>query len=412
MKHTFLRHCHKTLSRIYIDFSSSLKMLFRGGGSLFWMLAFPVILMLVFGAIYSNNIQYELAIQNRDESNTSIAFIQAINSTNAFKVHTVKPSEDADAYIKSNQISSMLIIPKGFGEQVQQNVAANTEPSTALRVDPTATGSATQNVFDSGQGPRASANNTTVAPAMLILKINQASLYGPGVSGVVNGVAKSFYSELTESGQLINVTNQQVYPSHFKFVDFFVPTTVSLAILTTGVLGTVAMNTQYRNNQILKKLATTPFKKSEWLVAKMLYQCVVIFIATGLVIVVAKLVYNVRLVPNPATLLLLFTGTICFTGIGMVIARFVKDEDAATAAASAVMFPMLFLAGIFIPLEQMPESLQALAKVLPLMYLNLGLRDAMVLGDTASALNNMWLVAIAGVIFFIVGATITDWREV
>lgn len=95
----------------------------------------------------------------------------------------------------------------------------------------------------------------------------------------------------------------------------------------------------------------------------------------------------------------------------MIIARFVKDEDAANAAASAVTFPMLFLAGTFIPLETMPDYLQTIAKFLPLTYLNYGLRDAMILGDTASALYNMAIVLIAGAIFFVIGSIITDWRE-
>ena len=43
--------------------------------------------------------------------------------------------------------------------------------------------------------------------------------------------------------------------------------------------------------------------------------------------------------------------------------------------------------------------------------LNCGLRDAMILGDTASALYNMMIVLIAGAIFFVIGSIITDWRE-
>jgi ABC-2 type transport system permease protein len=89
----------------------------------------------------------------------------------------------------------------------------------------------------------------------------------------------------------------------------------------------------------------------------MLYQTVVIFISAALIILVAKLVYNVQTVPYVVTLLLLFAGTICFSGIGMIVSRFVKDEDAANAAASAITFPMMFLAGTFIPLETMPEYL-------------------------------------------------------
>jgi ABC-2 type transport system permease protein len=405
------------LSRIYIDFISSLKIFFRGRSSFFWVLAFPIILMLIFGAIFSGgNVQYELAVQNKDGSDISASFINAINSTNAFKVHMVNASENADTYIKSNRISGMLIVPEGFGNDVQRNLALGaTRPSTAVQVNPTTTSTANASALNatslSSQSSQAQSNNTNVTPAAVILKVDQSSTSAPVISGVLSSIANGFNSQLTGSTQIVGVENQQVLSSQFKYIDFFVPGIIGLTVLTTGVLGTVGTNTQYRNNGILRKLATTPLGKSEWIISKMLYQTVVILISAALIIIVAKLVYNVTAVPNAVTLLLLFVGTICFTGIGMIIARFVKDEDAANAAASAVTFPMLFLAGTFIPLETMPDYLQTVAKFLPLTYLNYGLRDAMILGDTASALYNMMIVLIAGVIFFVIGSIITDWRE-
>jgi ABC-2 type transport system permease protein len=405
------------LSRIYIDFISSLKIFFRGRSSFFWVLAFPIILMLIFGAIFSGgNVQYELAVQNKDGSDISFAFINAVNSTNAFKVRMVNASENADAYIKSNRISGMLIVPQGFGNQVQHNLALGaTRPSTAVQVNPTTTSATNASALNatrvSSSSSQAQSNNTNATPAAVILKVDQSSTSAPVISGVLSSIANGFNSQLTGSTQIVGVENQQVLSSQFKYIDFFVPGIIGLTVLTTGVLGTVGTNTQYRNNGILRKLATTPLGKSEWIISKMLYQTVVIFISAALIIVVAKLVYNVTVVPNVVTLLLLFVGTICFTGIGMIIARFVKDEDAANAAASAVTFPMLFLAGTFIPLETMPDYLQTIAKFLPLTYLNYGLRDAMILGDTASALYNMAIVLIAGAIFFVIGSIITDWRE-
>ncbi len=405
------------LSRIYIDFISSLKIFFRGRSSFFWVLAFPIILMLIFGAIFSGgNVQYELAVQNKDGSDISFAFINAVNSTNAFKVHMVNASENADAYIKSNRISGMLIVPQGFGNQVQHNLALGaTRPSTAVQMNPTTTSATNASALNatrvSSSSSQAQSNNTNATPAAVILKVDQSSTSAPVISGVLSSIANGFNSQLTGSTQIVGVENQQVLSSQFKYIDFFVPGIIGLTVLTTGVLGTVGTNTQYRNNGILRKLATTPLGKSEWIISKMLYQTVVILISASLIIIVAKLVYNVTAVPNVVTLLLLFVGTICFTGIGMIIARFVKDEDAANAAASAVTFPMLFLAGTFIPLETMPDYLQTVAKFLPLTYLNYGLRDAMILGDTASALYNMMIVLIAGVIFFVIGSIITDWRE-
>jgi ABC-2 type transport system permease protein len=47
-----------------------------------------------------------------------------------------------------------------------------------------------------------------------------------------------------------------------------------------------------------------------------------------------------------------------FTGLGMMISRFAKDEETANAAASAMTFPMMFLSGSFFPLEQMLDYLQ------------------------------------------------------
>ena len=381
------------------------------------MLAFPIIIMLIFGAIFSGgNVQYELAVQNKDSSDTSAAFLSAINSTNAFTVHVVNASEDADTYIKSNRISSMLIIPQGFGDHVQQNLALDTtRPSTAVQVNPMTISTTNAGVLNAttlrSQSTQALGNDTNVTPAAVILKVDQSSTSAPVISGVLSSIANGFNSQLTGAKPIVSVENQQVLSQQFKYIDFFVPGIIGLTVLTTGVLGTVGTNTQYRNNGILRKLATTPLGKSEWIISKMLYQTVIIFISAAMIIVVAKLVYDVRTVPDVVTILLLFVGTICFTGIGMIIARFVKDEDAANAAASAVTFPMMFLAGTFIPLETMPEYLQTVSKFLPLTYLNYGLRDAMILGDTASALYNMMIVLVAGVIFFVIGSIITDWRE-
>ena len=406
------------LSRIYIDFVRSLKVFFRGRSSCLWVLAFPVIIMLIFGSIYSvNNAQYDLAVQNKDGSAISAAFINAVNSTGAFKIHMVNASDNVDGYIKSNQISAMLIVPKGFGDQVKSNVAVGATAPAAVQVNPASTGKLSANVSAlnatsfSSQTSQTPSNNTNVTPAAVILKVDQSSTTSPVISGVMASIASSYNSRLTGSKQIVGVENQQVLSSQFNFIDFFVPGILGLTALTTGVLGTVGTNTQYRNSGILRKLATTPLKKSEWLISTMLYQSVVIFISATLIIFVAKLVFNVTTVPNAVTLLLLFAGAICFTGIGMIIARFVKDEDAANAAAMAITLPMLFLAGTFIPLEIMPDYLQTVAKLLPLTYLNYGLRDAMILGDTASALYNLSIVLVTGAVFFIIGSLITDWRE-
>jgi len=100
-----------------------------------------------------------------------------------------------------------------------------------------------------------------------------------------------------------------------------------------------------------------------------------------------------------------------FSGLGNIIASFVKDEDTATNAASALTFPLMFVSGSFFSVGQMPWFLQSLAEVSPLTYLNNGLRAAMITGNTSDVLNNFAIVGVLGVILFVVGVAVLKWKE-
>jgi ABC-2 type transport system permease protein len=55
---------------------------------------------------------------------------------------------------------------------------------------------------------------------------------------------------------------------------------------------------------------------------------------------------------------------------------------------TTIMFPMMFLSGVFFPIEQMPWFMQAISKVLPLTYVADSLRKVMVLGADIPMLTN------------------------
>jgi ABC-2 type transport system permease protein len=58
------------------------------------------------------------------------------------------------------------------------------------------------------------------------------------------------------------------------------------------------------------------------------------------------------------------------------------------------MFPMMFLSGVFFPLQQMPWYMQDLAHFLPLTYATAALRKVMVLGADISAVGTEVLILI------------------
>jgi ABC-2 type transport system permease protein len=75
------------------------------------------------------------------------------------------------------------------------------------------------------------------------------------------------------------------------------------------------------------------------------------------------------------------------------------------------MFPMMFLSGSFFPLELMPGFLQTIARILPLYYVNEGLRAAMVSVDHAAALRYAAMIAGFAIVVFVLGINTTKWDE-
>ncbi len=95
----------------------------------------------------------------------------------------------------------------------------------------------------------------------------------------------------------------------------------------------------------------------------------------------------------------------------MLITRFVKEAQSAEAAANAFMFPMMFLAGSFFPLEMMPDFLRQIAKFLPLYYVNEGLRSSMITLNFNQAWFYAAVIGVFGIVVFILGVFLTPWKE-
>src|SRR5438093_13236828 len=86
------------------------------------------------------------------------------------------------------------------------------------------------------------------------------------------------------------------------------------------------------------------------------------------------LVFGLKAVVTPMAILIIIAGTIEFTSLGMVLGIFVRDPETGAAIANAIGFPMMFLAGSFFPVDAMPSFLHVGARLLPLPYINEGIR--------------------------------------
>jgi len=153
------------------------------------------------------------------------------------------------------------------------------------------------------------------------------------------------------------------------FVAVDLPVLAALMIALNTVLSLVTIISIYREGGILKRLRATPLGPTRILTAHVVVKVVmtiatlIVTIAAGRRIIAVSL--DLRLLSFAAALLVSMLSTLT---IGFVIASVVPTARFAQPVGGFVLYPMLFLSGLFYPIASMPPALRAIAHVLPLTY--------------------------------------------
>jgi ABC-2 type transport system permease protein len=333
---------------------------------------------MIFGAIFSgaDEVSYELVLQDLDDTDESANFTKFLEETKVLDLKKIERDVDIAEYMKDEDISVGLQIPDDFEMMIQQ-IKFNPFSKVNLTFfhDP---------------------SDNTVSPI---------------VTGILSGLINSYNDIITLSPSVIGIDVKSTLGEDFDFIDFFVPGMIGFTIMTSMVYGSIERNTKLRKDGILRKLLTMPVTRYEWILSKMLFMLFLSFISTFVVLVVGILVWGLNIQINIFFFIIVICTSFMFSGLGMIIGRFVKEEETADMAGGAITFPMMFLAGTFFPLDQMPEFLQAVAQVLPLYYVNEGLRNAMIYADLDKTLFFTGFVVTFAVAFFIAGVLLQKWKE-
>ena len=195
-----------------------------------------------------------------------------------------------------------------------------------------------------------------------------------------------------------------------NYFDFLLPGILAIFIMTAAQMaaGTIV---HYRRSGVFRKLATTPISNMEWIAARIIMWTILVLLSLAVAIFVAWLVIGIHPNINLISLLLMIAGTALFAGMGILVANFVKNEEAALSVTAAIIFPLTLVSGTFIPVETMSWFLQYLAIISPLTCLSEGLRSSMITGNYGDGITNLIIVAILGIILFGIGTATFNWKE-
>jgi ABC-2 type transport system permease protein len=357
----------------------SIKTFYREKSAMFFTIAFPIILILVFGTIFMNedSVSFGLYVQDLDHTSSSAQLLEALERNGTFTITQVDPAINATQYAKDHKVNLILVIPKGYGWSLTQRMMLNSPSASATMTY----------IYDPS-------SNSASTKMQLLNSV--FAVMNQGMSGKPPFITSADTSILTKK---------------YRFIEFFVPGIIAMSVMTASLSGAVHVNAELRQKGVIRKLSTTPITRTDWILSNILYQFILAVISTTAMLLVSYAVFNVSLQLNAWLLVFILLDVFAFAGIGMMLTRVAKDAESATAAANAIMFPMMFLSGSFFPLEMMPGFLQTFARTLPLYYVNEGLRASMVIVDHMTALRYAGIIGVFAAVAFVLGILTTQWEE-
>ncbi|GAA4207821.1 ABC transporter permease [Streptosporangium oxazolinicum] len=151
---------------------------------------------------------------------------------------------------------------------------------------------------------------------------------------------------------------------------------VILAVVTMALTVLPATLVTYRESGVLRRMSTTPVNPIRLLVAQVANNLVVAIVATVLLIVLGYLVLGSVPPKSPLAFAGVFVlGTASMLGLGLLIAAVAPNAKVAPGIGSLLMFPLMFMAGMWIPRELMPDLVRRIGDFLPMAPFADALRD-------------------------------------
>ena len=358
--------------RFWQLFIRNLKETYRDPLALGFLLAFPLLFMVVFGAALSGNStpSYNIAVIDNDQSQISASFISdALQKVPTFNISQPASTDDALKSLKLGDLRAYIVIPEGFGNAVTQNLGGKT------------------------------------AQIVLDITYDESDLsISSDIVSTVNAVVRSFAHieiPITVNADPVNISHKP------KQIDFLAPGIIVFGLL---IMIPTAARIMVRDKEkgYLARLLTTPTHPWEFILGYTLCMTLVAIAQIVFFMVFAQL-FGVHIAGNIALAFLVFLLTaIASIGIGMVVASLSKSENQAEPLTWLFTMPLAVLSGVWFSISYMPKYIQTFANIFPYAHAVSSAREILIRGASLAAVQSDVLflagwalgATILGIIFF------------
>jgi len=194
------------------------------------------------------------------------------------------------------------------------------------------------------------------------------------------------------------------------FAQFMFPGIIGMTVLMNSFMSGVSVVWD-REFGFLKEVLVAPVSRTSVAIGKTLSSTTIAMLQGLLILIFAPIIgisFSVSTLLALIPLMLLLA--ISMSSFGILLATRIKSLQAFQVVMQMLMFPMIFLSGVFFPVEGLPAWMNVLVKVNPATYGIAPIRQVVlgittdsplgvtVLGHTMSLWDNVAVVAVFGVV--------------
>lgn len=371
-------------------------------------LLFPIIIMLVLGYATGNVPKHiPTVIVIHDESPLSQSIVQAISGSQYFKVYSeVSTGGEARQLLDEGKVKVIVEIPPNMQDNLDNNIQSAVtvivdESDSAIAQTSRSILQTTINRISSqlSQQKLKAYQFSVISSAQSIISyINNFQYYSNASQSIlpINYQQKAYQKDVISPLLVIQLFSQAgaqqvlqpilyeekpAYGIGKLALDFVLPSLIAMTLFQGAVMGMGRAVAGEKKEGSLTRVFLTPTSNITIITGTLLFYIIFEMIRASFLLFVSVILFGVIISGNYlliALILLIYVSIA--SSIGMLISVIVKTEAQFQGIALLISLPVLFLSGVFFPVQAMPKFLQTIAQALPVTYAANALRSVMVKG--------------------------------
>ena len=193
---------------------------------------------------------------------------------------------------------------------------------------------------------------------------------------------------------------------------YYVPAIITLAVISATMQSLAMTLVIAREDGRLKRGRGTPMPAWVFIAGRVGNSIVTALLMLILIAALGRVLYGVAIPwgSTPAILVTLVIGAAAFSCLGIALTAAIPSQDAAAPIVNALLLPLYFLSGIFIPDDELPDGVINFANHFPIRDFFLSFFNAYLPGGPSGVdWGNLAVVAIWGVAGLLLAIRFFRW---